>query len=174
VDGRGRTVFGRGYVENVAISEAVAASSCVPVLFRPYKIGDRYYIDGEVVRTLSLDLAIEAGADVVIVSNVYRPQVTPGRERSLALRGVSAIARQTLNIVLWEKEKRGIDLVHAEAPHVTVLNVSADLGEFPFTARTDTSAIIARGYEEARRVLTQAKAQGTFEQTASIRPLGQA
>ena len=41
IDGRGRVVFGPGYREEVPISQAVAASCCVPVLFRPYKIDDR-------------------------------------------------------------------------------------------------------------------------------------
>ena len=61
VDGRGRRVFGVGYDEHTPISQAVAASCCVPVLFRPYRIGDRFYVDGELVRTLSIDLAVEAG-----------------------------------------------------------------------------------------------------------------
>jgi len=175
VDGRGRTVFGRGYVDNVDISQAVAASSCVPLLFRPYRIGDRYYIDGEVVRTLSIDLAVEAGADVVIISNVYRPYVTPAKESSIALRGGPAVGRQTLNIVLSEKEKRGIDLIHRLYPHVTVLNVSADLGAFPFTARVQSSSLITRGYREALRVLSSAASRGVFEHGGvTARALGQA
>ena len=75
IDGRGRVVFGRGYREDIPISKAVAASLCAPLLFRPHRIDDRFYVDGEVVRTLSIDLAVEAGADVVIISNVYRPHV---------------------------------------------------------------------------------------------------
>ncbi|MEQ8888629.1 MAG: patatin-like phospholipase family protein, partial [Sandaracinaceae bacterium] len=128
VDGRGRVVFGQGYRERVPISQAVAASCCVPLLFRPYKIGDRYYVDGEVVRTLSIDLAVEAGADVIVVSNVYRPHVTRPGERSLVHGGASAMLNQTLNVMLSEKEKRGIDLIGRLYPHVTILNVSADLG----------------------------------------------
>ena len=33
----------------------------------------RQYLDGELVRTLSTDVAVGAGANVVIISNVYRP-----------------------------------------------------------------------------------------------------
>ncbi len=36
IDGRGRVVFGRGHRDDVPISQAVAASSCVPILFRPH------------------------------------------------------------------------------------------------------------------------------------------
>ncbi|HJK98779.1 MAG TPA: patatin-like phospholipase family protein [Polyangiaceae bacterium LLY-WYZ-14_1] len=174
VDGRGRVVFGKGYEEDVPISEAVAASSCIPLLFRPYRIGDRYYVDGEIVRTLSIDLAVDAGADVVIISNVYRPHVTRHGESSLALAGASRVLRQSLNIVLSEKEKRGIDLIHRLYPHVTVLNVSADLGRFPFTNRLPARQLLTRGYREALRVLASAKQRGVFEVPSGVRAVGEA
>ena len=174
VDGRGRVVFGPGYEEDVPISNAVAASCCVPILFRPYRIGDRYYVDGEVVRTLSIDLAVEAGADVVVISNVYRPHVTRATSRSLVHRGGPAVARQTLNIILSEKEKRGIDLIHRLYPHVTVLNVSADLGRFPFTTRWYARKLLTRGYREALRTLAAAKERGVFDVRSNVRTVGKA
>lgn len=174
IDGRGRAVFGRGYEEEVPISQAVAASSCVPVMFRPYRIGDRYYIDGEVVRTLSIDLAVEAGADVVVISNVYRPYVTRRKRPSLVHQGGAAVARQSLNIILSEKEKRGIDLIHRLYPHVTVLNVSADLGRYPFTTRGAARKLLTRGYREALRLLAGAKQRGVFEVRSNVRAIGKA
>lgn len=174
VDGRGRVVFGQGYRDDVPISQAVAASSCVPLLFRPYRIGDRYYVDGEVVRTLSVDLAVEAGADVVIISNVYRPHVTRPDHPSLVHKGGVAVARQTLNVILSEKERRGIDLIHRLYPHVTVLNVSADLGRFSFTSRRNARRLLTRGYREALRVLAAAKQRGVFEIASNVRTIGEA
>jgi NTE family protein len=174
VDGRGRVVFGKGHIESVPISQAVAASSCVPVLFRPYRIGDRYYMDGELVRTLSIDLAVEAGADVVVISNVYRPHIPRPGERSIALAGAAAMARQTANIVLSEKEKRGIDLIHRLYPHVTILNVSADLGRFSFLDRGDARQLLTRGYREGLKVLAAAKQRGVFDMRSNLRALGEA
>lgn len=174
VDGRGRVVFGPGYEEEVPISQAVAASCCVPILFRPYRIGDRYYVDGEVVRTLSIDLAVEAGADVVIISNVYRPHVTRAHGRSLVHSGGPAVARQMLNVILSEKEKRGIDLIHRLYPHVTVLNVSADLGRIPFTSRGQARRLLTRGYREALRLLAAAKERGVFDVRSNVRTIGNA
>ncbi len=165
VDGRGRAVFGRGYIEDVPISRALAASSCVPLLFRPYRIGERYYCDGELVRTLSLDLAVDAGADIVVVSNVYRPHVTRPGALPVALRGPLAMGRQALNVVLAEKEKRGIELFRQLYPNVTVLNVSPDLGDASFTSRRHARRLLLRGYRESLRVLTAAKARGVFEET---------
>lgn len=174
VDGRGRAVFGTGYRDDVPISKAVAASSCVPLLFRPYRIGDRYYIDGEVVRTLSIDLAVEAGASVVVVSNVYRPHVARPEEPSLAHRGVVGVTRQALNVILSEKEKRGIDLIHRLYPHVTVINVSADLGRFSFTSRSNFQKLLTRGYREALRMLAASKRRGVFDVASNMRAVGEA
>lgn len=172
IDVSGRTVFGQGHEEGVPISQAVAASSCVPVLFRPYRIADRYFIDGEVVRTLSLDLAVGAGADVVIISNIYRPHVTRRGDKSLARLGGASVARQTLNIILSEKEKRGIELIHRSYPHLTVLNVSADLGRFPFTSSMAARPLLTRGYREALRVLAAAKQRGVFDRKPHLRAVG--
>lgn len=174
VDGRGRVVFGKGHLEEVPISQAVAASSAMPLLFRPYKIGDRYYIDGEIVRTLSIDLAVEAGADVVIVSNVYRPHVTRAGEPSLVTGGAPAMFRQTANVILSEKEKRGIDLIHRLYPHLAILNVSPDLGHLSFLDLRNARQLLTRGYREAIRVLAAAKQRGVFDVRAGIRAVGKA
>lgn len=174
VDGRGRVVFGKGYIDDVPISQAVAASSCVPVLFRPYRIGDRYYMDGELVRTLSIDLAVEAGADVVVISNVYRPHVTRPGEPSLAHGSMAAMIRQTANVVLSEKEKRGIDLIHRLYPHLTILNVSADLGRYSFLDRGHARHLLTRGYREGLKVLAGAKQRGVFDVRSNVRALGKA
>ncbi|MEM1417725.1 MAG: patatin-like phospholipase family protein [Myxococcota bacterium] len=174
VDGRGRAVFGRGHREDVPISEAVAASCCVPLLYRPHRIQGRYYVDGEIVRTLSLDLAMEAQADIIIVSNVYRPHMPTPEEGSLANQGLFAVARQALNVVLSEKERRGIDLLHQLHPHVQVLNVSPDLGRFSFTSRRDGKRLLSRGYREGLRVLAAAKRRGVFDAVPNVHTVGQA
>ena len=174
VDGRGRVVFGQGYREDVPISKALAASSCIPLLFRPHRVGERYYMDGEVVRTLSIDLAVEAGADVVIISNVYRPHVGRVGSPSLVHQGGVAVVRQALNTILNEKEKTGIDLIHRMHPRVQVLVVSPDLGRLPFTSRLHARTILRRGYRDALRTLAKAKRRGVFEVAPNVRSIGEA
>jgi len=46
--------------------QAVRASSAVPGLFEPVKIGDRFLVDGGLVDPIPIDVALEMGADVVI------------------------------------------------------------------------------------------------------------
>jgi NTE family protein len=163
IDGRGREVFGRGYREDVPVSQAVAASCCVPGIFRPYRIGNRYFIDGEVARTLSADLAVEAGAEVVIVSNIYRPMLTRADRPSVAQRGIARVLNQTLSIILSEKERRGIELYHRMYPGVTFIHVSPDIGHLSFLNRFAARQFVLRGYRAAMSELLSAKAQGVFD-----------
>jgi NTE family protein len=162
IDGRGREVFGRGHREDIPISQAVAASCCVPGLFRPYRIGDRYFVDGEVVRTLSLDLAVDAGADVVVVSNIYRPLLTRPERPSIAKRGGVKVLEQALSIILSEKERRGIELFNRMHPHVTFIDVSPDIGHIGFLNRFASRQLMLRGYRQAMTELMAARSRGVF------------
>ena len=68
-----RAVFGRDSNQNVPISLAVAASTAVPILYKPVRIADHDYIDGSVRGNASLDLAIEHGATLILCINPLVP-----------------------------------------------------------------------------------------------------
>jgi NTE family protein len=61
-----RVVFGRPGSPPARLPEAVLASTAIPGLFPPVKIGDRQYVDGGIVSASSLDLAVEAGCDAIL------------------------------------------------------------------------------------------------------------
>jgi NTE family protein len=163
VDSGERVVFGPGYREDVAISKAVAASCAVPGLFRPVRIGDRYFLDGEIVRTLSADVAVAAGANVVIISNVYRPEQQRPPERSIARRGAISVLRQSINVVMSEKERRGVELLSRTYPKVVFLDIAPDIGSFGYLNRWASRSLVLRGYRTALRTLTEAKERGVFQ-----------
>jgi len=167
-----RVVFGRGFIEDVPISQAVAASCCVPVLFRPYEIEGRFYVDGEVVRTLSADLAVGQGAEVVIVSNVYKPHYPKPSERSFAERGLPAMIEQSLKVILSEKERRGLELYHYLFPRVSFIQITPDIGEYSFLNRFRAGELVKRGYLEAIKELSVAKARGVFDPKAVVQVAG--
>ncbi len=162
IDRAERVLFGKGFDAETPISRAVAASCCVPGLFRPYEIGGRYHLDGEVARTLSADIAIEAGADVVIVSNIYRP-AAPGGRRSMARRGPLQVINQSLNILLTEKERRGLDLYSRTHPRCHFIDIAPDIGRFGYLNRFAARALVMRGYRAALQALVVAKEQGVFD-----------
>jgi NTE family protein len=68
-----RVVFGKGFRTDATIAESVAASSAVPMLYRPFQIGGTMLVDGGMRGTASLDLAIEHGASVIVCINPLVP-----------------------------------------------------------------------------------------------------
>ena len=68
-----RVVFGHDRNNELTISEAIMASTALPGFYKPARIKGRDYIDGGVRRTANIDVAIEAGADLVVCYNPFRP-----------------------------------------------------------------------------------------------------
>ena len=81
-----RVVFGSPEWEDVPISRAVAASSAVPLLYRPVRIGEQEFVDGAVRGNASLDIAVEAGARLIVCINPLAP-IDNSRKRDIPLLG---------------------------------------------------------------------------------------
>src|SRR5690606_25630297 len=64
------------FITDVPIHRALRASMSIPGMCEPVKIENKYYIDGEVRQTLSMDIGL-ALADRVIVSHTYHPLYLP-------------------------------------------------------------------------------------------------
>ncbi len=174
LDSTERVVFGRGYVEDVPMSQAVSASCCVPLLFRPYAIRGRYYIDGETKKTFSADIAIEQAADVIVISNVYTPEVLQPGQRSIAHRGARAVFNQVLNLVLHEKSLRGLDLYKRLHPNVEIVLIESEIGHLGFLNRFRARSFIERGYRQALKQIGEAKARGVFAERQHLRVVSDA
>ncbi len=124
-----RVVFGADGFDDVPISEAVSASSALPMVYKPVRIRDREYVDGGLVSTTNLDIAVEAGAKLVIVVNPLVPYVNdlPGasaRQRRVSDMGFPQIGYQAFKLLAhqrlheiarrWEERYPGIDIVLIE------------------------------------------------------------
>jgi predicted acylesterase/phospholipase RssA len=68
-----RVVFGYDEDTSLTVSEAVQASTALPVFYKPARINGVDYVDGGVRRTASIDVAIEHHADLIICYNPFRP-----------------------------------------------------------------------------------------------------
>jgi NTE family protein len=66
---RSRVIFGTSAAPDVAIADAVAASSAIPVVFRPYPLADSLYVDGGVASGTHADLVLGSSRplDLVLV-----------------------------------------------------------------------------------------------------------
>ncbi|MEA2126581.1 MAG: hypothetical protein QOI80_3363, partial [Solirubrobacteraceae bacterium] len=68
-----RIVLGAEGWDDVPISSAVRASAALPMVYKPHIVKDRELIDGGIVSTTNLDIAVEAGAKFVLVVNPLVP-----------------------------------------------------------------------------------------------------
>jgi NTE family protein len=68
-----RVVFGADENAEVTISQAVQASTALPLFFKPARINGVDYMDGGIRNTANIDVAIEKGADLIVCYNPFRP-----------------------------------------------------------------------------------------------------
>ncbi len=105
-----RALFGHDEISDVSISEAVQASTALPLFFKPARIGGVDYIDGGIRNTANIDVGIEKGADLIICYNPFRPFVNqlPGQEgyaagKPLAERGLLTVANQVFRTLVHSR-----------------------------------------------------------------------
>src|SRR4029453_16480145 len=85
---------GRNGRADVPISQAIAASSAIPGVFEPYHIDGRDYVDGDGGFTGHADLAVEAGARLLIVVNPLVPRREAATGATLRRHGLYGILEQ--------------------------------------------------------------------------------
>jgi predicted acylesterase/phospholipase RssA len=140
---------------------AVAASTALPVLYKPVRIGDNDYVDGGVRGTASLDLAIEHGAKLVICINPLVPYDNSDRDSipflgpdggNLSEKGLQAIASQVSRIYTHAGLHYHIKQLRRSHPDVDIILIEppADDAQMFFynIMRYSTRLIVARhGFE---------------------------
>jgi predicted acylesterase/phospholipase RssA len=129
-----RIVFGAAGWEDVPISRAVAASTALPMVYAPVTVRERELIDGGIVSTTNLDIAVEAGARFIVVINPLVPYVNPftktvptllgPRTRRVSDMGFPQIAYQAFKLLAyqrlhemakqWSERYKGVDIVLVE------------------------------------------------------------
>ncbi len=141
----------------VTVSRAVAASMCLPVVFRPYHIEGREYYDGSISRSLSLDVACRAGAERVIASMVHAPYEDEAGE--FPHRGMMRIVGQALNAMARGRAYMEIELCRQAHPDVEILLVEPGRRDAGLVNAFNPRAaweVIVSGYAAARRTLRSA------------------
>jgi len=133
-----RAVFGKGGKSIVPISQAVSASSAVPVLYRPVTIFGRDYLDGGMHGNASIDLAIEAGAKLVVCINPLVPLDTEklGNPHMIRNRGIQAVINQSIRTVAYAGLRYHIKNMRTKHPDVDIILIQPrwdDLQMFSFS-----------------------------------------
>jgi predicted acylesterase/phospholipase RssA len=152
----------------VPISAAVRASTALPMVYEPHRLKDRELVDGGIVSTTNLDIAVEAGAKLVVVVNPLVPYVNTRRERRVSEMGFPRIGYQTFKLLAhqrlhemaqgWRERYPGVDILLIEPDEddelmfqTNILNYASrvDVARHGFQSVT---VKLAGRYEELREV----------------------
>ena len=129
-----RIVLGGEGWDDVPISSAVRASAALPMVYAPTRVKDRELVDGGIVSTTNLDIAVEAGAKLIVVVNPLVPYVNDftkeiptlfgTRTRRVSDMGFPKIGYQTFKLLAyqrlhevarsWSERYPGVDIVLIE------------------------------------------------------------
>jgi len=129
-----RLVFGEQGWDDVPISKAIQCSTALPIVYKPVDLKGRQLIDGGIRSTTNVDIAVEKGAEFILVVNPLVPYVNDFEEtiptvfgtrvRRVSDMGLPAIANQTFRLIaharlqqaveMWQEKYPGVDIVLIE------------------------------------------------------------
>jgi len=120
--------FGAKGNEHVSISKAVQASTAVPGLYPPVKIGGRYYIDGGVKKTVHASTALDEGIDLLFCVNplvpfnakLAKPNDIYGF-KTLVDGGLPVVMTQTFYALIYSRMKIGMAKYAVDYPDKDVI-----------------------------------------------------
>jgi NTE family protein len=173
-----RLVLGAEGFDDVPISLAVSASAALPMVYKPVTVKGRELVDGGIVSTTNVDIAVEAGAKFIVVVNPLVPYVNDftkeiptllgTKVRRVSDMGFPKIAYQTFKLLAyqrlhemarqWQDRYPGVDIVLIEPEpddemmfQTNILNYTSrlDVARHGFQSVT---VRLASDYKELREV----------------------
>jgi predicted acylesterase/phospholipase RssA len=177
LDSGNRAIFGKGHLD-APIPLAVAASSALPMLYKPIRIGDNDYIDGGTRGNASIDLAIEKGATLVVCINPLVPFDNQNKEYipflgpdggHLSDKGIQSIFNQAFRIMLHSGLHYHVKQLRRSHPEVDIILIEPSPEDYQMSfyniMRYSTRLIVARhGFES----VTLDLAKDYFEYKAAL------
>lgn len=131
IDTAQRVVFGEKSRDDIAISEAAAASTSIPLLYAPRRIDGREYLDGGLRSTVNIDVAIAHGATLVVCVNPLVPYVhdvtqllptaTGLPAHHLGQKGFPHVAAQAFRIMAQSQMEKELEVISHAHPEVDMI-----------------------------------------------------
>jgi predicted acylesterase/phospholipase RssA len=162
-----RAVFSKYDEPKVTVSQAIAASSAVPMMYKPVRIGDAEFVDGGLRGNASIDVAIEHGAKLILCINplvpfdatqaqipFLGPEGEGDKRQFLSDKGMQAIANQVFRTVSHSALHYHIKQLKRTHPEVDIILIEPRPDDYQMhfynIMRFSARLIIARhGYESA-------------------------
>ena len=132
-------MFGEGDWADVPISQAVAASGALPGIYEPVEIKGREFIDGGILSTTNVDVAVERGARFVVVINPLVPFVndfskqiptmTGSRARRVSDMGITGVLNQAFRLLSHDRLHRAVEIWEERYPGVDIILIEPELDD---------------------------------------------
>lgn len=134
-----RLVLGQDDFDDVPISRAVAASTALPMVYEPVELRGRHLMDGGIVSTTNVDVAVEAGAKFIIVLNPLVPYVNDfetkiptmfgSRVRRVADMGMPGIGNQAFRLMAHARLHVALESWNERFPDVDIILIEPELND---------------------------------------------
>ena len=134
-----RIVFGEGEWDDVPISRAVAASGALPIVYEPYELRGRQLIDGGIISTTNVDVAVEAGAKFIVVVNplvpyvndfeTHIPTIFGSRVRRVSDMGMPAIGNQAFRLLAHARLHLAVQSWRERFPDVDIILIEPEFDD---------------------------------------------
>lgn len=127
-----RIVFGEPDMPLASISQAVAASAAIPIIYEPVRIDGREYLDGGLRSATNLDIALAHGASFIVLINPLIPYLHDRRYllrgfddpvRHVSEGGLGRLVAQVFRIMARSQLEKELDLLMTRHPDVDLLVV---------------------------------------------------
>jgi predicted acylesterase/phospholipase RssA len=165
-----RVLLGGPDWDDVPIARAVAASTALPMVYKPIEIKGRHLVDGGIRSTTNVDVAVERGAKFVIVVNPLVPYVNDfqkviptmlgSRVRRVADMGFPQIGYQAFKLLAHQRLHEAVSHWREKYPGVDIILIEPDPNDelmfetnvLNFSRRTE---IAKHGFESVTLKLAQ-------------------
>jgi len=145
-----------------SLVDAIMASTALPGIFPPYRIGDRWFIDGAVSEQLPLRAALECGADTIYVMAVSVPSPPPGRRTPLA------ILRHSVTILLYPRLRLDALDLPGQHPSLRIVQVPSVKTQISLWDMSRHDELITTAYETTKRFLEAEHDQDDCVEVATV------
>jgi len=134
-----RVILGEGEWADVPISKAVAASGALPLIYEPVAINGSEFIDGGILSTTNIDVAVERGARFIVVINPLVPYVndfttriptmTGSRVQRVSDMGMAGIGNQVFRMMSHDRLHRAVEIWEERYPGVDIILIEPELDD---------------------------------------------
>jgi NTE family protein len=131
-----RVVLGADGWDDVPIPTAVAASTALPMVYKPVEVRGRHLVDGGLRSTTNLDVAVENGAKLIIVINPLVPYVNDfqkmiptmlgKRVRRVTDMGFPQIGYQSFKLLTYQRLHESVKQWSDKYPGVDIILIEPE------------------------------------------------